>query len=101
MNPYPARNSVLVMDNAPIHKRGNINRLCEDAGVLLVYLPTFSPDMNPIEKCWSVMKAHFKRTGSFRNAEDKAECLTTTCTEILTAEITTSFIRGGGYAPGL
>lgn len=98
MQPYPNVNSVLVMDNAPIHKRGNIDILCEAAGVMLIYLPTFSPDLNPIEKSWSKMKAFFKCTGDFRRALDKGNCLLETAYEILTAEETTSVIRGN-YAP--
>ncbi|CZS92406.1 uncharacterized protein RAG0_02848 [Rhynchosporium agropyri] len=50
MNPWPQRNSVLVMDNASIHHSARIKQMCHDAGVRLVYLPPYSPDLNPIEE---------------------------------------------------
>ncbi|EFP80329.2 uncharacterized protein PGTG_06285 [Puccinia graminis f. sp. tritici CRL 75-36-700-3] len=39
MNPYPGLNSILVMDNAGIHRGADVARLCHDAGVRLIYLP--------------------------------------------------------------
>jgi transposase len=48
MGEFPGQKSILVMDNAPVHHRGRIAELCDNAGVLLVYLPAYSPDMNPI-----------------------------------------------------
>lgn len=35
--------------------------LCENAGVLLVFLPPYSPDFNPIEEFFSVLKSWMKR----------------------------------------
>jgi hypothetical protein len=61
MNPFPGRNSVLVMDNTKVHHGGNVQRLCNARGVLLIYFPPYSPDMNPIEKVFSVMKSQLKR----------------------------------------
>jgi transposase len=57
MGEFPGQNSILVMDNAPVHHGGRIPELCNHAGVLLVYLPPYSPDMNPIEKVFSVHKS--------------------------------------------
>ena len=50
-------NSVVVMDNAAFHKRADIRQLFEQAGHVLEYLPTYSPDLNPIERKWSQAKA--------------------------------------------
>jgi hypothetical protein len=41
--------SVLVMDNASFHYSDRIEQMCSEAGVTLVYLPPYSPDLNPIE----------------------------------------------------
>ena len=43
-------NSVIVMDNAPFHKRANFQHLIEQQGHLLEFLPPYSPDLNPIEQ---------------------------------------------------
>ncbi|KAG9023998.1 hypothetical protein FS837_005544, partial [Tulasnella sp. UAMH 9824] len=61
MEPYPGRNSVLVMDNCAIHKVDGIQQLVEERGVRLVYLPLYSPDFNPIELAFSSIKAHLRQ----------------------------------------
>ena len=48
MNEFPLPNSVLVIDNASIHKVEGIRELVEDRGARLIYLPSYSPDFNPI-----------------------------------------------------
>ena len=49
--------SVIVMDNASFHKGQEIKKLILDAGHILEYLPTYSPDLNPIEHKWSQAKS--------------------------------------------
>lgn len=58
MNRYPAPNSILVMDNAKIHRGPRVARLCREAGVKLVYLPTYCPELNPIKVCFSQVKSN-------------------------------------------
>lgn len=58
---FPAKNSVIVMDNASFHHSEKVRQLCRDAGVLLIYLPPYSPDYNPIEEFFSELKAYIKR----------------------------------------
>lgn len=48
--------SVLIMDNAPFHKKGKLKQMAQQYGIRLVYLPAYSPDLNPIEKCWAKLK---------------------------------------------
>ena len=55
--PFPGRNSVLVMDNASIHKSQRLVKACLQAGVLLQYIPPYSPDFNPIEESFGDLKA--------------------------------------------
>jgi transposase len=62
-NRYPAPNSVLVLDNASIHRSARMRELCERAGVVLEYLPPYSPDYNPIEKSFKQLKSWIKRNG--------------------------------------
>lgn len=47
---------VVIMDNATFHKSERTKKLIEEAGCQLVYLPAYSPDLNPIEKYWAHMK---------------------------------------------
>ena len=55
--------SVVIMDNASFHKGASIQKAIEDSGHTLLYLPPYSPDLNPIEKKWSQAKAIRRRVG--------------------------------------
>lgn len=49
-------NSVLVMDNMKSHHAKAVKNLLDSSGVRYIYLPPYSPDLNPIEKLWSKVK---------------------------------------------
>ncbi len=51
---------VVVMDNLSSHKVAGVRELIEAAGAELLYLPPYSPDFNPIEKCWAKLKQHLR-----------------------------------------
>jgi len=62
-NAYPAPQSVVILDNASIH-HSNIDRIQEQfdrRGVLLRFLPPYSPDFNPIEESFGDLKAYIRR----------------------------------------
>lgn len=47
---------VLILDNASFHKSIESQKLVEAAGCQILFLPPYSPDLNPIEKYWANMK---------------------------------------------
>lgn len=49
------------MDNVSFHHSGRIEQICSEAGVKLVYLPLYSPDLNPIEEFFAELKASIRR----------------------------------------
>ena len=51
---------VVVMDNLSSHKRSEVRIAIEAAGAELRYLPPYSPDLNPIEKAFSKLKAKLR-----------------------------------------
>lgn len=51
------RESVIVMDNATFHKSSLMQEQIKSAGHVLVYLPPYSPDLNPIEHKWAQAKS--------------------------------------------
>jgi transposase len=67
-NPYPSPRSVLILDNASIHKNIRLRELCNKQGVKLEFLPPYSPDFNPIEATFKDLKAWIKR--NYKLAED-------------------------------
>ncbi|MEM6507388.1 MAG: IS630 family transposase [Planctomycetota bacterium] len=52
---------VVVMDNLPAHKVKGVREAIEAVGCDLWYLPPYSPDLNPIEKLWSKVKAYLRK----------------------------------------
>ena len=55
------KDAVVIMDNATFHKRQDTQKAIQDAGFILEYLPSYSPDLNPIEKKWAQAKAIRKK----------------------------------------
>ena len=54
--PALTKGQYIIMDNASIHKDIRVKEAIEKVGCTLVYLPTYSPDLNPIEHCWANFK---------------------------------------------
>ena len=52
---------VIIMDNAPVHNSSKIRELIAQAGCELLFLPTYSPDLNPIEHWWHKIKTAIRR----------------------------------------
>lgn len=73
MNPYPQKNSVLVLDNASAHHFDDLREVVEGRGMRLRYLPPYSPDFNPIEQGFSAMKAWIRKNNDFVLGEFRGE----------------------------
>lgn len=52
---------VVVLDNAQAHKSSRVAALVEAHGARVEFLPPYSPDFNPIERCWGLAKKHIRR----------------------------------------
>ena len=63
MMPFDGQNptSILVMDNCAIHHVREVVELASKAGILLLFLPLYSPDLNPAEEAFSYVKGYLKR----------------------------------------
>ena len=59
---------IVLLDNAKAHHVEQVRELIEQAGAQVVYLPPYSPDLNPIELAWSKVK-HFLRKAQARTEE--------------------------------
>jgi transposase len=55
---------IVVMDNLSAHKVAGVRPAIEGRGAQLLYLPPYSPDLSPIEQCWSKLKAGLRRIGA-------------------------------------
>ena len=59
--PHLDGNSVLIMDNMKSHHAKAVKNLLDSSGIRYIYLPPYSPDLNPIEKLWSKVKAFLRK----------------------------------------
>lgn len=53
--------SIIIMDNASFHKSDDIKELAKTHGCELIFLPPYSPDLNPIEKVWANFKRNLRK----------------------------------------
>jgi hypothetical protein len=100
MNRYPARNSVLVLDNCTIHHGGAIEQMCNDAGVVVRYLSSYSPDWNPIERIFDVFKDRLKRNRMLEDAADRLGCMMVVMSEVSTPSLIIGIYKTCGYESG-
>ena len=69
LSPALQARQIVVMDNLTAHKGERVRELVEACGCSLLYLPPYSPDLNPIEEAFSKVKALLRRAGArTRNA---------------------------------
>ena len=59
--PHLSSDSILIMDNMRSHHVKAVKALLDHSRVQYVYLPPYSPDLNPIEKLWSKIKALLRK----------------------------------------
>ena len=59
--PSLKRGEIVLMDHLPAHKVAGVAEAIEAAGATLIYLPKYSPDLNPIELAFSKLKAHLRK----------------------------------------
>ena len=55
---------IVVMDNLPAHKRAKVRTALAAAGAQLLYLPPYSPDLNPIEMAFAKLKAALRKAAA-------------------------------------
>lgn len=60
--PEIGHGKTIIMDNAAFHKSQQTESIINDAGCSLVFLPTYSPDLNPIEIFWANLKRTIRGT---------------------------------------
>lgn len=92
--PELAAGDVVVMDNLPAHKVGGIREAIEQAGAILLYLPPYSPDFNPIEMAFSKLKALLRKAAA-RTIADLWNAIASACNAFTPDECRNYFAAAG------
>jgi len=93
--PTLSKGDVVVMDNLPAHKGPRVEELIATAGAELRYLPPYSPDMNPIEKAFSKLKAYLRKIAE-RTVAGLIRALET-CADIFKPAECANYFQACGY----
>jgi len=96
LGPQLRAGDVVVMDNLSAHKVAGVRPLIEARGAQLRYLPPYSPDYNPIEGCWSMVKQKLRSLRA-RTLEALDEAIPEAL-RLVTAQHAATFFRHCGYA---
>jgi transposase len=95
--PTLKRGDIVIMDNLGSHKSKAVRRLIRSVGAKLIFLPKYSPDLNPIEQVFAKLK-HLLRKAAARTVE-------AVCTAIgqllqaFTPHECANYLQNAGYAP--
>jgi transposase len=88
--------TVVILDNLSTHKSTRAAQALEERGCWFLFLPPYSPDLNPIEMAFSKLKAHLRRIGA-RTYDALIQAVGDIC-DLYTAEECLNFLRAAGYA---
>ena len=87
---------LVVMDNLSAHKIEGIRERIEAAGARVCYLPPYSPDYNPIERCWAQVKQYL-RASKARTVAALETALIAALDSVRVSHVS-AYFRASGYA---
>lgn len=87
---------IVVLDNLSVHKSATTRQAIEAAGCTLRFLPTYSPDFNPIELAFSKLKHLLRRTGA--RTVETVFAATQAAYPRITSTDALSYYRAAGYS---
>lgn len=85
---------IVIMDNLSVHKVSGVAEIIRARGADVLFLPPYSPDLNPIELCWSKVKAAL-RIAKARTVDTLLDALTNALRSVSLDDITHWFAHRG------
>ena len=95
LGPRLKRGDFVVLDNLNTHCSPRVEAALRRRGVFLLFLPRYSPDMNPIEKAWSKLKAHLRSVAA--RAPDTLRAALAAALQTITPSDARGWFRHAGY----
>ncbi len=86
---------VVILDNLPSHKSEKAKAILKQRGAWFLFLPPYSPDLNPIEMAFSKLKAHLRRIGA-RTIDDLWRAVGNVC-DLYSPDECQNYFTAAGY----
>jgi len=93
--PTLRKEDIVVMDNLSSHKVAGVKEAIESVGAKVIYLPPYSPDLNPIENVFSKLKT-LVRKAKLRNVEELWSKLGKLC-DVFSPDECKNYFKNAGY----
>lgn len=93
--PTLGKGDVIILDNLSSHKSQRAAEILQERGAWFLFLPPYSPDLNPIEMAFSKLKALIRKAAA-RTYEDLWRAVGNVC-ELFTDEECFNFFKAAGY----
>ena len=94
--PELAPGTVVILDNLATHKNKQAAKALRERGCWFLFLPPYSPDLNPIEMAFSKLKAHLRRIGA-RTFDQLFQAIGDIC-DMFTPQECWNYMKAAGYA---
>ena len=91
------KGDVVILDNLPVHKSPKSQALLKEQGSWFLFLPRYSPDLNPIEMAFAKLKALIRKAAA-RTYDDLWQAVGHVC-DLFTDEECFNFFKAPGYEP--
>jgi putative transposase len=89
-------NDIVVLDNLGSHKGKAVRQAIKAAGARLLFLPKYSPDLNPIEQLFAKLKGHVRKAAP-RSLDAVSHAIAEALAQISPAECA-NYLKNAGYA---
>jgi transposase len=87
---------IVILDNLPSHKSEKAKTILKARGAWFLFLPPYSPDLNPIEMAFAKLKAHLRRIGA-RTIDALWKAVGSIC-DLYSPDECWNYIKDAGYA---
>ncbi len=95
--PELSQGDMVILDNVGFHKSERAAELVRERGAWLLFLPPYSPDLNPIEMAFSKLKALLRKAAA--RTVDELWLFVADCLSAFTAEECRHYFEAAGYDP--
>jgi transposase len=93
--PTLRKGDIVILDNLPAHKSSAAQQAIREQGAWLLFLPPYSPDLNPIEMAFAKLKAHL-RAMAMRTIDELWKAIGQIC-DLFTPEECENYFNAAGY----